>query len=209
MVVTLPTSRANRTGYTLRKKLLIVGAGGFGREVYVWADHIPPETVNWSIGGFLDANPRAIEGLPFECSVLGSPECHVPKPNEVFACAVGAPRARMRLCGELKARGAEFVNIIHPTAIVGARTTLVEGVILCPYSIVTTHVRLGSFVILNLHATVGHDAIIGDGCTLSDHCDVTGHVRLGTGVFIGSHATVLPGADGRRLCDCRLQEALC
>ena len=47
---------------------------------------------------------------------------------------------------------------------------------------------------LNVYATVGHDAKIGDGCTLSGHADVTGFARLGEGVFMGSHATVLPRA---------------
>ena len=45
---------------------------------------------------------------------------------------------------------------------------------------------------INIAATIGHDAVIGDGCTINSHSDVTGFVKLGTGVFLGSHAVITP-----------------
>jgi sugar O-acyltransferase (sialic acid O-acetyltransferase NeuD family) len=178
----------------MKRKLLIIGAGGLGREVYGWAKQIASATGDWSVAGFLDANPAALDGFSMDCAVLGDPQQHVPQHDEVFLCAVGDPKTRIRLGRELKARGGRFVNLIHPTAIVGVGSTLGESVILCPYTAVTAHATLGDFVLLNLHATVGHDAVLGDGCTLSGHCDVTGGAHLGEGVFLGSHAVVLPKA---------------
>jgi sugar O-acyltransferase (sialic acid O-acetyltransferase NeuD family) len=178
----------------MKKKLLIIGAGGFGREVHTWASQVPPATVDWFVAGFLDENPTALDAFPLGSPVLGHPQRHTPQADEVFICAIGDPRTRIRLGRELKARGAKFVNLIHPTAIIGTGSKLGEGVILCPFAVVTAHATLGNFVMLNLHATVGHDAVVGEGCTLSGHCDVTGQAQLGEGVFLGSHAVVLPKA---------------
>lgn len=176
------------------KRLLIVGAGGFGREVYTWAGHAACEAADWGVAGFLDSNPAALDGFELECPILADPRGYLPRSDEVLICAIGDPATRLQLCRDLKARGARFVNLIHPTAVLGNRVRLGEGTILCPYSVVTTNVSLGDYVVLNLHATVGHDAVLGDGCTLSCHCDVTGGARLGEGVLLGSRASVLPGA---------------
>ena len=42
-------------------KLLIVGAGGFGREMHAWARQHPDHGRVWTFGAFLDDNP--IEGI--------------------------------------------------------------------------------------------------------------------------------------------------
>ncbi|NBX34537.1 hypothetical protein EBR16_04155 [bacterium] len=42
------------------KKLLIVGAGGFGREMHAWALQHPDHGRDWIFAGFLDDNPAAL-----------------------------------------------------------------------------------------------------------------------------------------------------
>jgi sugar O-acyltransferase (sialic acid O-acetyltransferase NeuD family) len=148
----------------------------------------------WQVAGFLDRNPEALSGFDLDVPVVGDPESYGPAAEEVFACAIGEPRIKLSLARALQQRGARFVNVIHPTAIVGPGNRLGVGIILCPYAVITTNVTLGDFVSLNLHGTIGHDATIGPGCTLNDHTDVTGGACLGEGVFLGSHASVLPGA---------------
>jgi sugar O-acyltransferase (sialic acid O-acetyltransferase NeuD family) len=177
----------------MMRRLIIVGAGGFGREVLAFATSSPAHQREWVIGGFLDHNPRALEdyGVPFP--ILGDPENYTPAPNDLFICAVGDPDIKLTLCRSLLARGAEFTSLIHSTALIGDRSQLGRGCILCAYTVVTSDVHMGDFVTVNVHSGIGHDAVIGDGCTLSAFCDVTGHVQLGEGTFMGSHACVLPG----------------
>ena len=175
------------------RRLLIIGAGGFGTEVLDWAQSVPSRLRDWRVGGVLDANPEALKGFDCPVGIVGDPATYVPEADDCFVCAVGDPATKLRLCKGLRERGGEFVTLIHPSAIVGARSSLGEGCLLCPGAIVTTNVTLGDFVALNLHATVGHNATIGEGSTLSCHADVTGFATLGSGVFLGSHASVLPG----------------
>jgi sugar O-acyltransferase (sialic acid O-acetyltransferase NeuD family) len=176
------------------KKLLIIGGGGFGREVLCWALDMEPHQDEWKIGGFLDDNPAALDGFGFSYPIVGAPANYVPSSDDVFICAIGAPAIKMRICNKFEKMGARFISLIHPTATVGRNNNIGYGCILCPHSCITTNVTLGNFVTLNLYSCVGHEAIVGEGTTLSAHCDVTGNTRLGKGIFLGSHAAVLPGA---------------
>jgi acetyltransferase-like isoleucine patch superfamily enzyme len=76
---------------------------------------------------------------------------------------------------------------------VGDRVKLGRGVVLCPGAIASADITLGDFAMLNLHATVGHDAAVGAWSTLSAHCDVTGRVQVADRVFMGSGVSIIPG----------------
>lgn len=178
----------------MAQRLLIVGAGGFGREVLAWAEDIARAEVfpRWREVAFLDANPDALRGYELGAPVVGDPATYAPLAGDRFACAIGDPATKLSVCRSLRERGAAFVSLIHPTALVGPRTRLGEGVVLCPGATVTVDATLGDFVALNARAGVGHDAVLGDGCTVSAYCDITGQCRLGEGVFLGTHAVMLP-----------------
>ena len=159
-----------------------------------WAVEAQKQQNTWSVAGFLDTNPEALREYSDAYAILGDPALYIPGLDEVLICAIGDPTQRLKVCRELKGRGASFATLIHPAAIVGPRCCLGEGCVLCPGAVVTTDATLGAHVILNVGACVGHDAVLGDGCTLSPHCDIGGFARLGEGVFMGSHADVLPSA---------------
>lgn len=182
------------SGKVCMKRLLIVGAGGFGREVLSWASDINRNRDRWEVGGFLDSNPTVLEGFGAHAPIVGDPLTYIPAENDLLVCAIGDPQTKLGICRGLKERGGRFFTLIHPTAVFGLDCKLGEGCLFCPGAVATTNVTLGDFVALNVHATVGHDAVIGEGCTLNAHCDVTGGAILGEGVFLGSHAVILPGA---------------
>jgi sugar O-acyltransferase (sialic acid O-acetyltransferase NeuD family) len=175
------------------QRLLIIGASGFGREVLGWASDVPAEQREWEIGGFLDANSKVLDGFGLDLPIIGDPDTYVPAAHDVFTCALGDPATKLRLCRGLKARGARFISLVHPTCHIASSNRVGEGVLFCPRSGVTANVTVGNFVTFNVLSGAGHDAVIGDGCTFSAHSELTGRVVLGEGVFLGSHATVLPG----------------
>jgi sugar O-acyltransferase (sialic acid O-acetyltransferase NeuD family) len=178
-----------------KRRLLIIGAGGFGREVLQWAQDIQSQTdVDWEVGGFLDGNANALSGFKIDVPVVGDPVTYMPKPTDCLVCAIGEPATRLRICRKLQSRGAEFVTLIHPTAYLGARCDIGVGSILCPGVVVTVDVSIGDFSILNLNVGIGHDVRIGHGCTINSFCDITGAATLGDRVFLGSHAVITPAA---------------
>ena len=179
------------------KRVLIVGAGGFAREVHAWFEAWQMAEASrcddYRFAGFLDRNPKALEGVVIDAEILGDPATYQPQADEVFVCGLGLPQPKMLCCRGLQRRGAVFLTIVHPTALVGPRCSLGTGCVVCPYVVVTCDVRIGDFAVLNAHSTIGHDARLGHGVTLSGHADVTGHVTLGDEVFLSSHASVIPG----------------
>jgi sugar O-acyltransferase (sialic acid O-acetyltransferase NeuD family) len=175
------------------KRLLIIGASGFGRELLVHARDVPRAAREWEVGGFLDANPAALDGFGVDLPIVGDPATYAPAANDVFVPALGDPATKLRLSRALRERGAKFINFVHPTAIVPASNRVGTGCVFCPFSGLTTNVTVGDFVVFNSHSGCGHDVVVGDGCSFNAHSEAAGCAVLGEGVLVGSHATVLQG----------------
>ncbi len=177
----------------MSKRLLIIGAGGFGREVLVWALRIPEEERVWSVVAFLDANPNALDGYGIQTSIAGNPATYQPDIDDLLVPALGDPVVKLRVSNDLKARGGQFITLVLPEAGVGDRCVVGDGCVICSRVVLTADVTVGDFVTMNVSSGAGHDSVIGNGCTLSGHVDLMGFTTLGEGVFLGSHAVVLPG----------------
>ena len=165
------------------KELAIIGAGGFGQEVKRWA-------LRSQLNGL----------FPFTFYVsdqYAQPPHHRPlsqlDPERSFAViAIGDPKARKALVESLR-HGQEFVSVIDKTAINESEDTRPVGLVMCPYSVITTDCTIGKHVHLNLHSDIGHDCTIGDYVTLAPSARVSGKCNIGEGVYIGSNAVIREG----------------
>lgn len=175
------------------RKLVIVGAGGFGREMVAWARQSVQTGVEWELKGLLDDNLDALAGKKTPAAVLGRIMDYQPEKDDVFICALGIPAVKRKVTEMLMGRGAEFSRLIHRTAVIGDNVEMAAGVVMCPYSVASANNRLGFGVAINLHATVDHDATVDDWSQINCHCDLTASVRIGREVFLGSSVSVIPG----------------
>jgi sugar O-acyltransferase (sialic acid O-acetyltransferase NeuD family) len=175
------------------ERIIIVGAGGFGREVLQWACHAWPEHVS-KIAGFLSADPDKLNGHATSLPILGSPEDFEPQPTDGLLLAIGVPGARREVAERLETRGGRFLTLLHPGAIVAASCSIGAGSIICPFAMISDGVRLGRFVLVNYHASLGHDASAGDFAVLSPYATLGGHAAVAEDVFLGLHASVGPGS---------------
>ncbi len=173
------------------KELVIVGSGGFGREVLQWAKDVNKVRQKWLIKGFIDDNMNALDGFKCTHSIIGRIEDWNPSDKEVFACAIANPPIKEAVVAILKSKGCLFTSIIHPTAVIGDCNEIGEGLIAYPNSYITSNAKIGDFVSL-LSSGIGHDAVVGDYSTISSFCDIPRAVRIGKGVFLGSHVTIVP-----------------
>lgn len=174
-------------------QLVIVGAGGFGREILAWARQSLQFEREWTIKGFIDDNLDALEGKNNPSAMLGTIKDYQPASDEVFICAMGIPVIKRRCSELLMSRGARFTRLVHRTAVLGDNVEMAEGVVLCPYTVVSANNRLGRGVAINLHSSVDHDASVDDWSQVNCHCDLTGAVQVGKEVFIGSSVSIIPG----------------
>ena len=174
------------------KKLVIVGAGGMGREVLQWVKDINTHEPQWKILGFIDDNPDALDGKECDYGIIGSISDWKAKNDEYLVLAVAAPKAKEQIVAKLKVKGANFATIIHPRARIGSFNHIGEGTVIYPDAAISVNCKIGDFVTL-LGSVVGHDAEIGDYCSIMGTCNINGGVKLGKRVFFGCQTVTVPG----------------
>lgn len=174
------------------KEIIIVGAGGFGRELLQWIKDINNITPTWKIKGFIDDNPCALDGYPCGHKVISTITKWIPTQNEEFAIAIAEPHIKEKIISLLKSKGALIANIIHPTAKICDYSEHGEGVVMYPYSSIGPNCKVGNHVTL-LSSGLGHDAVVEDFTTISSSCGISGHTHIGKRAFIASHAIIPPG----------------
>ncbi len=172
--------------------VIIVGAGGFGREVYMWGKESFSNN-RYRIKGFIDDNEKAIDGYNIEIGIVGNINDYVIEEQDRFLIAIGDVDVKERVVLTLRKRGAIFLNLIHPSAIVPNTATIGQGVIICPFVILSDNVHLSDFVMMHMYSSCGHDVKVGKYCIFSPYSIATGFSILADNVFLGTHATIIPG----------------
>ncbi|MDH5078694.1 acetyltransferase [Clostridium perfringens] len=172
------------------KDLVIVGAGGFGREVAWLVEQINEVSKEWNLIGFIDENKEMNETLINGYKVLGGIDWLKDK-DIYYVCAIGNSKIRKDIVERINKFKLKAATIIHPSVLINKKYVEVgEGCIICASSILTVNIKLGKHVILNLDCTVGHDAILKDFVTvypsvnISGNCIIDKCVELGTGTQI-------------------------
>jgi sugar O-acyltransferase (sialic acid O-acetyltransferase NeuD family) len=161
-------------------ELAIIGAGGFAREVKQWA------LMSQATGLF----PLTFYVSDHLATPPNRPLSQLDPDRSMAVVAIGDPNARAKVVQGLR-HGQRFTTVVHKTAINQSQAN--DGLIMCPFSVITTDCTMGKHVHLNLHSDIGHDCIIGDFVTLAPGARVSGKCTIGEGVYIGSNAVIREG----------------
>jgi sugar O-acyltransferase (sialic acid O-acetyltransferase NeuD family) len=173
--------------------LVIVGAGGHGRELLDVIEAINARSPEWLVVGVLADEALHPERLAARGVRAIGRSGELAVPGCAYALGVGSGSAR-RLLDALAAKAGRAAPVlVHPQAVIGGSCVLEEGVVLAAGSIVTTNVALGRHTHLNVGASVSHDSVIGAYCTIGPGARVAGECVLEEGVELGIGAVVRPG----------------
>lgn len=182
----------------MTERIVVVGAGGFGRETLDVIEAINAEGRTLHVVGVIDAGPREIDLdrlAERDVAYLGTEEEWLPHASgdERFVVAIGAPRVREAVARRLTAAGLRAATLIHPRAVVGSRGRIGVGVVVASGVQVSTNVTVGDHVHLNPASVIGHDAVLSDFASVNPGAIVSGNVRVETGVLLGAGSVVLQG----------------
>jgi sugar O-acyltransferase (sialic acid O-acetyltransferase NeuD family) len=175
--------------------LVIIGCGGFGREVFNIVQAVNGNRAQWDVEGFVDDCPSD-ENLQ-RVSALGSSHIGnvqaLAQRGRPFTAlvAIGAPAARAAIVGRLASVAVTFPVLLHPDATVGPDVVVGPGSIVAAGARLSTNIVVGEHVHIDQNVTVGHDSRIGDFARLNPQACVSGSVAVGTRSVVGASATIL------------------
>ncbi len=174
-------------------RLVIIGAGGHGREVLDVVEAINGIEPTYHVIGFLSDGDRAHESLGRRSVGIIGNTSRVESLDAHYVVAIGDPELRAGIDRRCAGLGLHSPVLVHPAATVGSDVKLGPGSVLMAGARITTNVRTGRSLQLNVNASVSHDVRIGDYVTISPGCSVNGNVQLGDSVFLGTGSVVIPG----------------
>lgn len=173
------------------KDIVIIGAGGFGRETAWLIEENNRVSKEWNIVGYVDDNPHAGDA-PLPYPILGDTRWLGAIEHAACAvCAIACPGARQQIIRSLERNSnIQFPSIIsHTVCTSGVRVG--RGCIVSVNSIFTTDIQLDDFVIIAAGACIGHDAHIERYATIYPMACIGGTVTIGAGSEIGSGANII------------------
>jgi len=176
-------------------QLVIIGCGGFGREVHDVVDAMNAVKPTWDLLGYLDDQPDPVNVSLVESRssrVLGSTNWMMTAEKEVqFVIGIGAGSIRQVIDERLSSAGFGSAILVHPAATIGHGVRIGEGSVICAGVRATTNINLGRHVHLNLNTTVGHDCTLEDYVTINPLVAISGWVHIGREAMMGTHSAVL------------------
>ena len=175
------------------KNIVIIGAGGVGREVSLIIQQINELEQTWNLLGFIDDNTdnwgKVINGY----SVIGGIDSLEFLSNDTYiVIAIANYEVKKNIVNKINNKF-KFATIVHPKVWIHDYMTVGEGTIIYEGAILTANIEIGNHVIISPKCGVGHDSIIKDYVSLLWNVNVSGNDLIEEGVMMGSGSTVIQG----------------
>ncbi|WP_343617835.1 acetyltransferase [Flavobacterium sp.] len=180
------------------KNLVIVGARGFGREVYDLATQCAGFNIEYVVKGFLDDKSDALEGFASYPQILSSVEDYKIEENDVFVCAMGSVKWKKHYAELILAKGGKFINLIHPSTKLNTNAVVGTGLLVFMYANISNDCIIEDFVTIQGYVGLGHDTKICKWSHVSSYSFTGGFVVLEEEATLNTRATVLPNVIVRK-----------
>mgnify|MGYP006166774041 FL=1 len=170
------------------EEILIIGAGGFGREVLWTINDCNEIKKKYLVLGFIDDDKSLHGDLIDGFSVLGGLNWIEKNYQKSISCviAIGDSLKKKEMVNQLKKIDPTYATIIHPTVISSKSITIGEGTIIQAGTIMTINIVIGKHVHLNIDSTVGHDTVIEDYVTINPGVHINGKTTIGSSTYVGT-----------------------
>ena len=181
------------------KKIVIMGAGGFGAEA-IWAleemNKLSPLSDQWNILGYVDDDKSKKGKVFYNYQTLGTPG----EVDEIYSgnqlwyfCAIGDNRIRSNIVKCLDELAWKAATLIHPSAVMAKNIEIGEGSYIGPASVICPNAIIGKHVLINTRVAIGHDVIMENFSQACPGAQINGFCKIGHSSFIGSNASIMPG----------------
>jgi len=165
--------------------LVILGAGGHAKDLLYLSQN--DKYNKWNVIGYLDDRITGPEILgPIKNLAMLQEKYR----NLHYTIAVNSSVIRRKIDLEL-GKPPAAANLVHESAIIGAKCQYDDGLTMGPYSVLTIGVTLGRHVHINSGATINQSSSLGSYCTVSPGARICGDVTVGDTTAIGAGSIII------------------
>ena len=177
------------------KDIVIIGAGGVGRETALIIQDINKVNKEWNLLGFIDDNADIKGSKVNGYEVLGNLSFLENYNKEIYVvCAIANYKIKKTIIEKLKNNtNIKYATLVHPSTKINNTVEIGEGCIVYQNVILTANISIGNHVIISPRCGIGHDARVENYCSLLWNVSVSGNVLLKEGVLLGSASTIIQG----------------
>lgn len=173
------------------KDLIIIGAGGVGREVLWIIEEINKVEETWNIKGVVDDNKELWGKNINNYKVLGGRDILLSFPKDIYIIiAISNYKIKKELV-EFIGDKYRYANIIHPSVFISKTSEIGEGIIIYPGVVITTNIKIQNHVIISPKCGIGHNSVLEDYVSLLWNANISGFVKIEEGAMIGTGATII------------------
>jgi len=175
------------------ESLVIVGAGGFGRETIELVRARQAAGDGIELRGICDDDERLWGTMVLGVPVIGGIDTVADHADCRVVITIGNPSnfgVRQRVVEKLGLPDDRYATVVHPTAVIPDSARIGLGSIVHAACVFTADVEVGSHVVMMPSVVLTHDDYVGDFVTFGAGVLVAGGVSIGSGAYIGSGAKI-------------------
>lgn len=178
------------------KKLILVGASGYGRDIAERVMQLPDYGVNIIIKGFLVHKKEYLHSLDDYSNyppIIGMVDDYNIQEDDYFLCTLGDVNEKKKVVMPLKERGAKFYTFIHPHAYVSKDAEIGEGTIILEMATIGSGAKIGAFCLIQISSVVAHGNRVGRFSRIDCHAVSVGKAEIGEAATIHTSAVLNHG----------------
>lgn len=175
----------------------VYGASGFGKEVMPLARQQYP-TLEKQQFVFIDDSGAGTSLNGYQ--VLSYEDfLKYPDQKKAVTIAIANSQVREKLVKGLTEDQIQHLNIHASNTVILDEVQIGEGSLLCPFTCLTSNIKIGKFFHANIYSYVAHDCVIGDYVTFAPGVKCNGNIHIEDHAYIGTGAVIKQGTPDQPL----------
>lgn len=175
----------------------IYGASGFGKEVMPLVRQQYP-TLGKENFVFIDDGADYVHLNEYQVVNYQDFKADTAQ-NKAVVIAIANSVVREKLAERLHQDHIQHLDLQASNTIILDEVEIGEGSLLCPFTCLTSNIKIGKFFHANIYSYVAHDCIIGDYVTFAPGVKCNGNIHIEDHAYIGTGAVIKQGTPEKPL----------
>ena len=179
------------------KLIGVYGASGFGKEVMPLVraqfTELNKEYFVFIDDGQANTDLNGYQVLSYADFINNS------KTDKRVTIAIANSQVREKLVARLDQDSVQHLEIQAANTVILDEVEMGEGSLLCPFTCITSNIKIGKFFHANIYSYVAHDCIIGDYVTFAPGVKCNGNIHIEDHAYIGTGAVIKQGTPDKPL----------